>query len=140
MEAMPEQCISILYEAGNPLRAEQNALPKGYKCLIILGEMCLQIWVQTPSSLSSLLSKPTKQASPVNRAWAGTEELRDREQLQEGEGVSGDVLQWEMEGISWPFPCPQNQKLLGVPHVQFQVLSMGVGKLNQELAGWQKHE
>lgn len=104
-------------------------------------------WGDVPSNLGEdskfsvlFALKAYETSVSCKSAWAGTEELRDREQLQEGEGVSGDVLQWEMEGISWPFPCPQNQKLLRVPHVQFQVLSMGVGKLNQELAGWQKHE
>lgn len=103
-------------------------------------------WGDVPSNLgedskfSVLFALKAYEGSPVNQAWAGTEELRDREQLQEREGVSGDVLQWEMEGILWPFPCPQNQKPLRVPHVQFQVLSMGLGQLNQELAGWQRHE
>lgn len=39
---------------------EKSLLSKGYKCPLILGEMCLQIRVRTPSSVSFQLSEPVK--------------------------------------------------------------------------------
>ena len=55
-EAMPPKYIGILKDAEDPLGTDQSLLSKGYQCLIILGEIHLQIRVRTPSSLSSLLS------------------------------------------------------------------------------------
>lgn len=39
-----------------------------------------------------------------------------------------------------PLPVIKDQKPLKVPHVQFQGLSAGIGKLTQEMAGWQKQD